>query len=199
MDYFKLIESISIILASAAAIYGIFSWRNETRWKRKHELAEEVLAKFYEAHQNLRIIRGPFIYIEEGKSRKKSVNETEEETKIYDNAYVIQERFEKNKESFERLQVLKFRFIAIFGKEHEKVFNDLIIIVNKILFATNEIARIQLGQYGELSPSEKGKEIREHMKIIYSAPRPENDPIEIEFQKIIEYIDKVCRKILGKN
>lgn len=44
--FFDVIKSLSIIIASIVAIYGINSWRREAKWKRKYELAEEVLSLF---------------------------------------------------------------------------------------------------------------------------------------------------------
>jgi hypothetical protein len=196
MNYIELIESLSITTASVVAILSILTWRKETRWKRKYELAEEVLANFHEAHQNIKNIRSPFGYLGEGQSRKRSENETKEQSEIYDNAYVVYERFGKNKEAIERLQVLKFRFIAVFGKEHEVIFNELTKIVNEIFIAASEIARIQLGEYGNMT-EELGKEARENRKIIYSRPKAEDDQIELKLQKIINDIDKVCTNILG--
>lgn len=193
MDCLKLFESLSIIIASIAAVIGLFTWRKETRWKRKYELAEEVLAKFYEAHQNIKNIRSRFGYVGEGKSRKKSCNETEVESEIYDINYVVHERFEKNKEAIERLKVLKFRFIAVFGKEHEQLFNDLFKILTNIFFAASELSSIQLSEYYELTPNE----IKKLRKIIYSSTKVENDDIEKELQSIIQDVENVCRKIIG--
>src|SRR5690606_29855691 len=109
INIIETLESISIIIASSTAIYGIISYKIEEKWKRKYELAEEVLTKFYEAEHVIRIIRSPFGNINEGKSRNKSKNESPEETKIYNNAYVTRERYENNKGSIEKLQSLKYR------------------------------------------------------------------------------------------
>ncbi|SRR5260221_12011535 len=199
LDWVKLFESISIIAASIAAMIGIRSWRIETRWNRKYELAEEVMSRFYEAHQVIQIIRSPFGFSEEGKSRKKSEGETEEESSIYDNAYVAYERFQKNKEPFDKLQSIKFRFITIFGKEHEKLFDELTRIVNEILFAAQEIARIQLDSYSSIGREERGKEMRELRKTIYSTSRTEDDPIEQRIQKLMKTVEGVCKKIVGEH
>lgn len=198
MDYLKLFESLSILIASIIALIGVFTWRRETRWKRKYELAEETLCRFYEAHQNIRTIRSPFGFAGEGKTRKRAENESAKESDIYDRAYIINERFERNKEALEKLQVLKFRFITVFGKDHEYCFDNLIKSVNKIFLAANEIARIQLGEYGLMTPEKKGKEIRKNYKIIYSTPKEEDDPIEQDLSDTIKAIEKTCRKIIGQ-
>ena len=87
-----IIKSLGVIIASIIAIRGINNWRRESKWKRKYELAEEVLASIYEAHHAIQIIRSPLGFSDEGASRPKKDNETPEETKIYNQAYITRER-----------------------------------------------------------------------------------------------------------
>jgi len=119
------IQSISIIIASAVAIWGINSWRREAKWKRKYELAEEVLSLFYECKEKFQIIRSPFSNTSEGKTRKRSEDESQDDTARLDSAYVFFERYEKEKEPFTKLLSLKFRFMTIFGKESGEPFDEI--------------------------------------------------------------------------
>lgn len=198
MDWLKALESISIIVAAMTAIFGINSWRKEERWKRKYELAEDVLSMFYESEQVIRIIRSPAGFSDEGKSRTKGDLETKEESAIYDKGHVVFERFERNKEVIDKLQALKFRFIAVFEKEHGKLFDELTNIINEIFFASREIAGIRLGEYGEMEPSEKGKKLRELQRTIYWSTKIKDDPIEQRVKKLIGDVEKVCKKIIGE-
>ena len=61
MNFLDIVESIAVILASLFAIHGINSWRREMKEKRKYEVAEEVLALFYEARDKISLIRMPAI------------------------------------------------------------------------------------------------------------------------------------------
>lgn len=96
-DILQVIKSIGVIIASGVAVLGINSWRREAKWKRKYELAEEVLSNFYEAYHAIQIIRSPFGFGHEGSSRPKQDSETKEESQIYNQAYISRERFERNK------------------------------------------------------------------------------------------------------
>ena len=194
---FKFIESLSIVIASIIAIRGIKSWQNELKWKRKYELAEEVLANMYEAHHAIKIIRSPFGYTNEGSTRIKKEGETPQETEIYNKAYVSRERFEKNKKPLTNLHTLKYRFIAIYGLEFEEHFNKFSQIVNKVFAASDEIARIQTGEYGS-NAAENGKDIKKSREIIYS--RDENeDKLEQELGVAKKVIEDKCRAIIGEN
>ncbi len=195
-EIIEIIKSIGVIVASGVAIWGINSWRREAKWKRKYELAEEVLANFYEAYQAIQIIRSPFGYGHEGSSRPRQDNETKEVSQIYDQAYVTIERFQRNKASFEKLQSLKFRFITIYGKEYEQHFDKFNQTVNKIFFASHQIAMVRLGECGD--DKEFTREIMKESREVLYLMTNKNDIIESELQEAIKAIEAKCRKIIGK-
>ena len=93
---------------------------------------------------------------------------------------------------------MKFKFIAVFSKEDERIFDDLKKLVNKIFNAADEIARIQLGTYGVMTTKVRVAAIKEQIVIIYSSSDEGKDSIEIELKKIISDIEKACKNILGK-
>ena len=78
-------EIIAASVASFAVIYGVNAWRREYVGKRKIELAEEVLALFYEARDVISYIRNPFSVAGEGSTRNAAPNESPEEKQINDN------------------------------------------------------------------------------------------------------------------
>ncbi|SHG20121.1 hypothetical protein SAMN05444483_10623 [Salegentibacter echinorum] len=194
---FDILKSISIITASCVAIYGINSWRREARWKRKYELAEEVLSSMYEAHQAIKIIRSPIGFGNEGSSREKSKNETKEQTEIYNQAYVTRERFQRNKKSLEKLRRLKYRFITLYGKDYEKYFDKFSQTINRIFSASDLIARVKLGQFDH-DKEFKLQIMKENSKILYNVFKGE-DEIEEELKTAITAIEEKCRAIIGKN
>lgn len=196
-EFLDIIKSAGVIIASVVAIWGINSWRREAKWKRKYELAEEVLASFYEAHQAIQIIRSPFGYGNEGSSRPKNEKETEQESHIYDKAFVSRERFERNKTSFDKLKSLKFRFIAIHGKEYEKYFDEFTQTVNRIFWASDQIAMVRLGYFGDDKHYIR-ETIVEARKILYSKSNKE-DKIETDLKVAIKEMKKKCKEIIGKN
>ncbi|WP_420319850.1 hypothetical protein [Flagellimonas sp.] len=194
--FLDILQSLGIIIASVVAIWGINSWRREAKWKRKYELAEEVLANLYEAHQAIRIIRSPVGFGNEGSSRKKNENETPKETEVYNQAYVSRERFERNRKSLEKLHSLKFRFIALYGKEFEQHFDIFSQTINKIFYAADQIAMIKLGQYGD--DTELIREILKESRSDLYAKYKGDDEIEKELNKAVKEIENKCRSIIGK-
>jgi len=129
------IDSIAVIIASGMAIWGINAWRRELRGKKEHDLAEETLMLFYQAKDLIAAIRNPMGYGGEGTTRKASEKETEPQKQALDTAYVVFERYERHQEVFNRIYAMRYRFMALFGKDRVKPFEDLNQTISEIFFA----------------------------------------------------------------
>lgn len=136
----EIIKEISIIISIWVAIYGIDSWRREYIGKRRMEIAEKLLALFYEAKDVISQIRSPFSFEGEGASRVRNEGETEEETQIYDQAYVAFERYEKHNELFNSIRSLRYQLMALHGHEAKKPFDELNGVVNEIFGASQQLS-----------------------------------------------------------
>jgi len=142
MDYLKILESLSIISASLVAIFGINSWKNELKWKRNNELAEEILALCYENKSNLDFIRNPIMTGAEGLSRPIPPGEDPKITPYLNRAYVFYERYELKRQIFDLLKSKKFNAMARFEKEigdQIKIFED---VKNSILWHAGNLGKI---------------------------------------------------------
>jgi len=194
----EIINTIAIITASVVAIYGINAWRKEFQGKRKIELAEDVLALFYEARDAIGAIRNPFSFEGEGSTRKPQEGETPQEKQARDNAYVVYERLDKRKEVFNKLHSKRYQFMARFDKEEAKPFEELRHIVIEIKCAANQLAEL----WCEVPFDEEDKKtLREQKKEWESIFRyhGSSDTVEPRVEKIISDIDAICKPIiLGK-
>ncbi|WP_228235727.1 hypothetical protein [Allomuricauda sp. M10] len=198
---FEILKSLSIIIASSVAIYGINSWRREVKWKRKYELAEEVLSLFYEVQETISIIRSPLGYVNEGSSRKRMENEKPEDTEILDRAYTVIERFEKNKEPFFKLRAMKYRFITVFGRESESPFNEIVKLTNKIMTVSNFLGRRYWRDQGRRKFTDEQfqkhlDKMEEYEAVIWEGY--EDDKIKSQLDNIVLQIEKICNTVLKK-
>lgn len=198
----EVIQGGSIILASITAIYGISSWRREAKWKRKYEIAEEVLTTFYEISDKFERIRSPVSYVGEGETRKRSEQETKEESEILDKAYIVFERFEKEKDSFIKLRTIKYRFMVLYGKKSVEPFMEIERLTSKLLFASKQLGQRYWKEQGRKEFTEKQLEKHlakmEELENIFWSDN-ENDPFKNEINVTITKIEKICGDILGKN
>jgi hypothetical protein len=194
----EIINTIAIIAASGVAIYGINAWRKEFQGKRKIELAEEVLALFYEARDAISAIRSPLGFQGEGSTRKPQEGESPQEKQARDKAYVVYERFEKRQEVFNKLHSKRYQFMARFGTEQGKLFEDLRHIIIDIHCAAGELSEI----WCEVPCDDEDKKTlreqkKELEKIIWY--HGSSDTIVPRLEKIISDIEAICKPIiLGK-
>ena len=126
-DIGELIKDLAPFFTAGAAWFaawtawrGLNRWRAETIGKRKAEIAEEVLADFYEARDIINPARSPGSLGGEGGTRQRFEWETEEDTRMLDAYFRTTERLSKNAEFFAKLDARRYRFIAVFGKESAK-------------------------------------------------------------------------------
>ena len=190
--------SMSIIIASAVAIYGIDAWRREFVGKRRMELAEEVLALFYQARDIIEIIRNPVGFGGEGQSRKPAPREKPEDKEALDRAYVLVERYNQNLEVFARIHTLRYRFMAQFGIVAAKPFDDLNRVVNELLFAARRMARFSTGPertFRSQDEFEKYQSQADEADRAYYAGG-DDDPIRPTVERLVGDMELTCRGII---
>jgi hypothetical protein len=205
MDFtniFQILQSILIIIAAIVAIIGVNAWRREYVGKRNIDLAEEVLALFYEARDVIRSIRSPFGFVGEGRTRNADPNESPEEKQIKDRAYVVFERYSKRQDLFSKLYSMRYRYMARFGKDSAKPFDDLNKIVNEI-FSSAQMLEYYWKDQGHRAWRNE-KEFEQHLKemkkeeAIFWEMSPDKDPIKPKLDAAIADIEAHTLKIIGR-
>ena len=139
MQWIDLVTPVSVAIAAASFVSGVSAWKREFVGKRRIELAQSVLALFYEAQDAVAMIRNPISYVGEGKSREHAAAELPEETEALDQAYVAFERYHKREQLFAQLQSMRYQFMAAFGTDAAEPFNELTSAVNQILIAARAL------------------------------------------------------------
>ena len=159
-------QAVAVISACWAIVSGVGAWKREFVGKRKIELAEAVLSKFFEVKDAVAFIRNPFSTSAEGKSRKREASESAAEAERLDRGYVVIERYQKREAVFAEFNALKYRFMASFGPETERIFTDTFVAVNSIFTSARMLAT----------------------HFWKRQDRPPND--ELQFQKFIDQISR---------
>jgi len=197
-DLAEIGQSVSLILASLFAIYGIDAWRREYVGKRRIELAEEVLALFYQARDIIGTIRSSFGYVGEGETRKPGPNENPEHKEALDQAYVLIERYNRHTEVFSRIHALRYRFMAQFGTDSMAPFEELNRVINELILSARRKARHSTQPERTLQSEEAlerhHQEFIEIERVYYSGF--EDDPISPRVNKIVGDIERVCRSVI---
>jgi len=193
----NILPSLSIIITAIVAVYSINAWRRELKGQRELNVSEQALALIYECKDNLQFIRSPFSFGSEGQTRKRRPGETEDESKVFDQAYVLIERYEKVKDSFIKLQSIKYRFMAIFGKDTAEPFNEVDKIIKELFLAAKWLGYRYwnpkyLGQ--SLSDPYWEKKLSEYEAKFYSGGEP--DTIAEKMDNVVGRIESICIKLI---
>lgn len=183
--FLEIINTVAIVIAAWIAIKGINDWRKQFQGKRKIELAEEVLALFYEAKDSIRAIRCPLSHQSEGTIR---------ESKQAIDSAIIYERYEKRQGIFNKLGSKRYQFKAMFGPEKDKPFEDLNKIIIDILNAADGLSMTQ-NRSANNDNSKNNNDWQKYMSVIYLFMP--DDPITPRVNKVISDIDAICQPFLG--
>ncbi len=191
-----ILQNISIIIASLAAVYGIISWRKEHIGKRKIDLSEEVLCSIYEIKDAIRNIRRPFGFVGEGSTRKRADFEIEEESKILDSAFVVYERYDKHKDVFNNFYKLKYRYMANFGKSSEEPFKIIRRVIAEIFAAANMLGKVYWKNQGRkpMTDEEFSKhleEMQKEEKVFWEIN--DNDDVNKKIDSAIKFCEEICK------
>jgi hypothetical protein len=195
----SLSSNISVIAACGVAIYGVTAWRREHIGKQRIDLAEEVLALFYEARDAIQSIRSPVSFGGEGRTREHSGTETPEQKDARDRAYVVFERYKQYQDVFNRLNTIRYRYVAKFGMAHSQPFDELDLALKKVLIAARMLSQLWAERMREDASQERAEQYERRLEKYeksFWAGHDENDEIEGRMQTAIEEIEKTARDII---
>ena len=198
-DFAQIAQSVSVILAACFAIHGFESWRREHIGKRRIELAEEVLALFYQIRDAIADIRSSTGFGGEGSSRVPRDGERPEDKEALDSAFVLIERYRKHSELFARVRALRYRVMAQLGVDAAAPFEVIDTLVAKLILSAHQLARMTTRSYWErINPEEEKKRHQQLMEVYktYYSTGDEDDPISPQVESTIAAIEKTCRALI---
>jgi hypothetical protein len=195
-------QAVAVISACWAIISGIGAWKREFVGKRQIELAEQTLAKFFELRDAVAYIRNPFGTIGEGKTRERGTRELPEESELLDRGYVVVERYSKKESIFAEFNALKYRFMASFGPETERIFADTFKTVNSIFSSARMLATFYWRRQGRviMAPDEFQKHLDgmdKHEGIFWDSGT-EEDEVRTQLRAIQDKLEKATAECFAE-
>lgn len=161
--------------------------RSLADWKRRTELAEQVLADFYKAADIFAAARTPFAFGGEGETRARQDGESEVEQRHHDAIYAPFERLTKERDFFSEMQARRFRFMAVFGDGAAESFQAFVRNYNRIGIAV----RALINDRQHLSDA-----MRTKFQGRIGWGLEEDDPIKLELDQAVSAIEAICRPVL---
>lgn len=197
--WLDVVQAGAVIVASFVALYGISSWRREYVGKRRMELAEEVLAMFYEAKDALQDVRAPFSFHGEGSSRVPGPNESTERKENLDYAFITLERLKAASELFSRLFSARYRFMAAFGRNAGAPFYEMNRLIHELRTTAwyhgehlNTPEFVLQTQQQIQDHQKEAQKIRRVLFSIYGTP----DEFASKVDDVIDEVDRTCRAVI---
>ncbi|MFH1519330.1 MAG: hypothetical protein ABIE75_02025 [Candidatus Omnitrophota bacterium] len=196
----EFIKDLSVIFGLWVLFYNLGAWHREHKGKRNIELAEDILALFYEAVEVIRFIRHPASVSAETESIQRGEKESEREYEARKNASIVFCRYRQHKELFNKIYSMRYRFMAQIGKDKAKPFDELHQMVNEILLSARTLAVLWSKNHFISQEAEtKHYERRKKHEAIFWEKFAEEDPINPRLDKVITDIEKTCQEvIMGK-
>jgi hypothetical protein len=192
-------QSIFVILAALFAVYGFDAWRREHIGKRRIELAEDVLALFYQASDAIDQMRSPFGFGGEGSSRKPTPNEDPKHKEALDAAFVLIERYGRHSELFAKLHAVRYRFMAQIGTNKAAPFDEISKIVNELILSAHDMARLStVPEWSMHAPEAEEEHHARYVRVhnVYYGTGGEDDPIAPRVNVAIGEMERTCRDII---
>lgn len=193
----EFIKDLSVVVGLWVIFYKIAAWHLEHRGRRNIDLAEDTLALFYEAKDAIAWIRNPLSFSNETNSVKQQEGERDEEFEARKKASIVFVRYNDNKELFNRIHSIRYRFMAQIGKEKAKPFDDLDRIIKDIISSAHLLAI--LWSEGNFKREEDGgkhyEDIKKAKKVFWDT-FSDDDPINPRIDKVIKDIEEVCKNVI---
>jgi hypothetical protein len=190
------LRTLSVVVAAMVACYGVIKWRRELLGKKRADLAEETLAMFYEARDVIMAIRSPLGYSEEGHTRKPLPYETPEQKDARDRAFVLIERYQKRQELFQRIGAARYRFMALFGADATKPFEELSQVISEMHIAAYSLMDLWSSRPSRIADAQRiDEDVRKQEAIFYWSSQ---DVIKARLDTMIAEIERTCRAAIMK-
>jgi hypothetical protein len=161
--------------------------------KRLTEFAEEVLADFYEARDDINAARSPGGFSSEGRTRPRGPDESEDDTATLNSYYSVAERLSKRTEFFSRLEARRYRFIAHFGLPAAEPYATLRAIHAEIVVTV----RMLLMTHGQRQLGTNPSNIEAWRGTIWQIS--ESDPTQGRLDAMVEAMERTCRPAIEES
>lgn len=198
-DWLNVVQAGSVVVAAVVAARGINTWQREYIGKRRMELAEEVLAMFYEARDAIRDVRAPFSFGIEGTTRVAGINESPQRKDALDKAYVTVERLKRHQELFAKLFSARYRFMATFGESAGGPFYELNNRINELHNAAWAYGEYLMTPEGALMTEQHIDEYsQEFLRLgcLLFNVTGEDDVFDAKIVAIVDTVDQACRGVI---
>lgn len=155
--------------------------------KRRGEIAEEVLADFYQVEKAFQQIRSRMIWSEE-----MLPEEGVEDAVIRDGGYGVIRRLRSFSDLFSSLEARRFRAEAMLGRDLGEAYLEVVRVHNQVFFAAKEILAYRDG----VRTAHMDEFIQDQRRIAFDVPAGEDDPIRDRIAAAVGLVEGIARRAM---
>ena len=157
-------------------------------WKRRTELAENVLADFYKAQAIFDNARSPISHRGEGATRPQDDWEAEATTNLLNTYYAPLERLNKELDFLSELHAKRYRFMALFGNGAGVHFQVFVRTYNRVSNATRMLIAPGAEDYEQ--------DLRQRLQADIGWTVDANDGLRAEINAAVQAVEALCQPVI---
>jgi hypothetical protein len=196
-QFLEWIESLAVISASGAAVWGINTWQREHVGRRRIDLAEETLTLFYEVCEVINGARSAIGWESEYREAEKRQNEASGKESGPQGILIVTDRLNRRSDLFAKIRTLRYRFAAVFGHGAEKPFYDLVRLKNEVVIAERRLPELRRERSRSTGEAEaKCAQRIGELSDVVEGGGDDSDPTTQRLKEIVEQVERVCRPVI---
>lgn len=146
-------------------IVGYYIWIDQTKLKRRFEVAEKVMLAFIAARDAVEYARHEVWEEAEVEDRKKAPDEPDKEGRIKDRWYVVQKRLYDRRETLSALREAELLAALYLGRDAKDALSEMWLIANAVRTSARMLMSTATDQvYVEMLPPENRESFKETVK-----------------------------------
>ncbi|MDP3256536.1 hypothetical protein [Bosea sp. (in: a-proteobacteria)] len=186
----NLMTGLAAVIAGLAGVRGLNAWRTETVGRRKTELAE-VLAGFYRARDILTWARFPASDDNAGREDGRPEAGTDDGELERGEIFAPVDRLTKESLVFSELQASRYRFMAYFGEEAARPFEEIRAIHGEVIDSAHNLIRTY-GQQQTVSEDAR----RDQWEAAIGRGEGDGDTLKKRLDLAVKAIEHTCRPLI---
>lgn len=178
------------------AYRGVTVWKDQITFRRKSDLAEQILEGFYQAQETLRYARVWVRWAGEGEGRPGEKEEPEELKRMLDDFFVPVERLHNKSEFFSVFFALQWRAKAVFGDEIFEKFRFMLKKHRELENAAFGLMRLYREAFYNNDILEKQEKFITNMKRILGRDIEGTEYFDEEVAQIVSDVEQICKRYI---
>lgn len=191
----EIVTIVATIIATIVAIWGINSWKRQSKAHNDHELAKRILVNLFKYRDAIANVRNPFMWSSEMPlpSEEDKLKMNMQDISFYGKSKAYQGRFNKVQEVRSGLYIDLIEAQALWGNELQEVFNELYKLQNELLIVIQNYIELINPKTDAVTKSSIQVINKDKSSIMYDLGVDNPDPFRENFDRFLKKIEEYLK------